>query len=210
VIWQDAVDGIVCHELGHQVEWGLGAVWMVKGSAFTPIAWDPVAKIPWYGLRSMNLFVTDYSMTNPWEDFAESCMTYWYQPQDLLGKSAAKYQFVQAHAFGGLTSPASLRKQVADIRANVRPQIGSLSSGSGDPFSVKTIGGQNWLSMWDGGFTHVTFGGHGAVTSLAVTEQTIYAVVPDDTGSQPVQVTTNDGASNQAGFNVNKPWWQFW
>jgi hypothetical protein len=209
-IYQPGVSSVVCHEVGHQVEWSLGAIWMLKGSAFTPISWDPVAKIPWYGLRSMNLFPTDYGMTNPWEDFADACRLYWFQPNDLYCFSPAKWQFMHDNVFDGIQSPASVRQQVMKIRSFVTPQINALSSGDGDPFSVKGIYGQNWLSMWDGGYTRVTFGGNGAVSSTAISRQTIYAMVPNDQGWQPVQVNTPDGWSNQAGFNVDKPWWQFW
>ena len=210
VIYQPAIDSIACHELGHQIEWGQGAVWMVKGSAFTPISWDPVAKIPWYGLRSMNLFATEYSMTNPWEDFADACRLYWYQPDDLKRFSMAKWQYMHDRVFDGLESTGDIRQYVMQIRPFVTPQINGLSAYSADPFTIKTIHGNNWLSMWDGGYTHVGFGNHGAVTSMCVSRQTIYAMVPDYTGYQPVHVSTPDGGSNWVGFNVNKPWYQFW
>jgi hypothetical protein len=208
---QTEANFLFVHEIGHQVEWSLGAVWYVKGSDFTPISWDPVAKIPWYGYRNFNSFATDYALTNPWEDFAEACTLYWYQPDDLKAHSYAKWQFVHDRAFDGVESPASVRQEAKRIRGFVTPQIQSLSSSNGDPLGVKVIHGASFLSMWDGGFTKVRFGGHGALTSMAVSEQTIYASVPViDAGSQPITVQTGDGTSNAAAFTVNKPWWKFW
>ena len=208
---QRLANKLMCHELGHQVEWGMGAVWYVRGSAFTPISWDPVVKVPWFGVRNLDSFATDYSLTNPWEDFAEACKLYWYQPDDLRAHSQAKYDYMRNHVFDGVESDPSIRFQTSNVRPFVTPHVDGLSTGDAGRLSFITIHGHDWLDMWDGGFTRVRFGGHAAVTSMAVSRQTIYAEVPYiDTGSQPVTVATGDGTSNAASFQVTKPWWQFW
>ncbi|MNL61652.1 hypothetical protein D3C87_1856070 [compost metagenome] len=46
-------------------------------------------------------FVSDYAMSSPREDFAESFTAYIYEPQLLLRQNPAKYQFLKEIIFKG-------------------------------------------------------------------------------------------------------------
>jgi len=48
-----------------------------------------------------NLPPTDYSLTNPEEDMAESAMLYVYDPGGLRAKSPARYNYIRDYLFGG-------------------------------------------------------------------------------------------------------------
>src|SRR5437773_6824420 len=99
-------------------------------------------------------------MTNPSEDFAESCAMYWYDPQTLAQHSPAKLAFMRDRVFGGLASPQAIHFTLATgLRGFVAPTIYSLSDYKDQPLGWTTVRGENFLGPQDGGFDRVQFGG---------------------------------------------------
>jgi hypothetical protein len=206
---QEKANRIVCHELAHQVEWGMGAFWYVKGSDFTDIAWEPSFSIPWYGKKNWNSFVNSYARKDPWEDFAIACEWYWYSPDALRAHSSSKYDYVKSHVFNHQVSPEAIRtnKDGADF---IKPGIDSVGDGSADKWDTVKVRGDYFLDMFEGGYTKVYFRDERA-WSTTVSSHTSYATVPwMDEGNATVKVKTPDGWSNGKTFKIEKPWWEFW
>jgi hypothetical protein len=206
----DATYKVITHELGHCVQWSIsGWASPITGTpGWTGISWT--TGIPGIGLKSWNGFVSDYSRKTQFEDFAECCAWYWLDPAKLQTANWAKYLFMRDVVFERLVSPPAARQDRPDNPAHVDPVITSLGDTSDDNYALVKVHGNFFMGPLDGGFNTVRYRGTSAL-HLPVSRTTIWSWVPGiSTGSAPVTVTTQDGTSNGAAFNVTKPWWKFW
>jgi hypothetical protein len=197
---------ICTHELGHCVEWNETGWGILLGCDFTNISWlrpEPA------GFKSWNGFVTNYARTNQREDYAESCCYYWLANAKLKSINPTKWQYMHDRCFGGVVPDASKEVDLGTV-GPVTPQIGSLSASDHDPGMPCTVHGTYFMGPFDGGFNTVWVRNTTAL-HVPVSEQTMWFTTPFiDAGSAPVRVQTQDGWSNQAGYAVDKPWYQFW
>ncbi len=204
----------VVHELGHCAHYaviGNGPILskiravLLGTPTWTPISWSALK-----GLKSWNGFVSDYARTNDREDFAEAVEFYWLAPDELLRVSPAKYAYMRDVVYDGDVSPQTSRRPGLAAIAPVTPTITKLGDTRDDPLSLVTIKGKYFMSPRDGGFNRVHYRTTRAL-HLAVSRETIWSWVPSiSTGPATVTVTTQDGTSAPATFEVKKPWWKFW
>ncbi len=144
------------------------------------------------------------------EDFAETVEFYWLAPDELMKVSPAKFAFMRDRIFEGVVSPPSARDPNKKAIAPVTPSITKLGDAKDDFGSIVTIKGEHFMSPRDGGFNTVRYGTNKAV-HLSISRKTMWSWVPSTKpGSAPVTVTTQDGTSNAAAFEIKKPWWKFW
>lgn len=102
--FSDGVEGIVdtiIHEIGHN-------------AYFDIVEYNPELNSQWEKLNFESLlktlidgtgFVSDYAMTNKYEDFAESYMTYVSDPELLQFMNPEKYEFLRDNVFSGREYP---------------------------------------------------------------------------------------------------------
>lgn len=204
----------VTHELGHCAQYaviGNGPILSkVRAVLFGTPSWTPLSWSALKGYKSWNGFVSAYARTNDREDFAEAVEFYWLAPDELLRTSPAKYAYMRDVVFDQVVSPLTSRRPGLTAIAPVTPTITKLGDTRDDPLSLVTIKGQYFMSPRDGGFNRVHYRTTRAL-HLAVSRETIWSWVPSiSTGPATVTVTTQDGASAPAAFEVKKPWWKFW
>ncbi len=206
----------VTHELGHCVQYALAGhgplLSRIKTVAlgtpgFTTISWTSAITD---GLRSYNGFVSDYARTDDREDFAESVEFYWLAPDELRRVNPRKYAFMRDRVFEGLVSPAASRKPDHRAIDPVGPVIERLGDRKDDALSLVKVHGQRFMGPLDGGFNTVRYRGTRAL-HLPISRGTVWSWVPAiKTGRADVTLTTQDGQSPPAAFEVTKPWWKFW
>lgn len=206
----------VTHELGHCAQYALAGhgpllsriqTVALGTPGFTSISWTSAITD---GLRSYNGFVSDYARTDDREDFAESVEFYWLAPDELRRVNPRKFTFMRDVVFEGLVSPPSARKPEHRAIDPVRPAIERLGDRKDDALSLVKLHGQRFMGPIDGGFNTVRYRGARAL-HLAVSRSTVWSWVPAiSTGRADVTVTTQDGRSDPAAFEVTKPWWKFW
>lgn len=206
----------VTHELGHCAQYALAGhgpllsriqTVALGTPGFTSISWTSAITD---GLRSWNGFVSDYARTDDREDFAESVEFYWLAPDELLRVNPRKFAFMRDMVFEGRVSPPSSRKPDHRAVAPVRPVIERLGDRKDDALSLVKVHGQRFMGPLDGGFNTVRYRGSRAL-HLPVSRTTVWSWVPAiRTGRADVTVTTQDGRSDPASFEVTKPWWKFW
>lgn len=204
----------VTHELGHCAQYavlGNGPLLSkIRGVLLGTPGWTPISWSALKGLKSWNGFVSDYARTNDREDFAEATEFYWLAPDELLRTSPDKFAYMRDVVFDRVVSPPSSRRPGLTAVAPVTPQITQLGDTRDDPLSLVTIKGRHFMGPRDGGFNRVHYRGTRAL-HLAVSRATVWSWVPAlSTGRADVTVTTQDGASAPAQFEVKKPWWKFW
>lgn len=204
----------VTHELGHCAQYaviGNGPILSkIRAIMFGTPNWTPISWTALKGYKSWNGFVSDYARTNDREDFAEATEFYWLAPDELQRTSPAKFAYMRDVVFDGVVSPPSSRRPGLTAIAPVTPTITKLGDTRDDPLSLVTIKGKYFMSPRDGGFNRVHYRTTRAL-HLAVSRETIWSWVPMiSTGPATVTVTTQDGASAPAAFEVKKPWWKFW
>lgn len=204
----------VTHELGHCAQYavlGNGPLLSkLRGVLLGTPNWTPISWSALKGLKSWNGFVSDYARTNDREDFAEAVEFYWLAPDELLRVSPAKFAYMRDVVFDQAVSPPTSRRPGLTAIAPVTPTITALGDVRDDPLSLVTIKGKYFMSPRDGGFNRVHYRTTRAL-HLAVSRETIWSWVPMiSTGPATVTVTTQDGASAPAAFEVKKPWWKFW
>jgi hypothetical protein len=206
----ETVYRVMTHECGHSVQWGIAGWFMpsVGTPGWTKLSWT--TGVPdGNGLKSWNGFVTDYARTNHLEDFAETAKYYWLAPDLLKQRNPAKFAFMRDVVYEGLVPPASAADPQLGLCALIQPSISSVAA-KGDELSEITVHGDHFMGTLDGGFNEVRYGGHKAL-HLPVSRKLMYSWVPSmNPGSAPVTVTTQDGTTNAAPFEVTKPWWKFW
>jgi hypothetical protein len=197
---------VLTHELGHCCEWEQTGWGITLGCGFTDISWlrpEPL------GFKTWNGFVTAYARTNQREDYAESCCYYWLANAKLKSINGQKWQYMHDNCFGGLVPDGSKEVDLPTV-APVTPKITGLSASDHDPLMPCSIYGNYFMGPTDGGFNTVYVRG-GSTLHVPVSETTIVFTTPYiDAGWAPVQVQTQDGWSNQQGYTVDKPWYQFW
>jgi hypothetical protein len=204
----------VTHELGHGAQYAVLGDGPLLGKLravllgtpnWTPISWSAL-----HGYRSWNGFVSDYARTNDREDFAETAEYYWLAPDELLRTSPAKFAYMRDVVYDQAVSPPTSRWPALRAIAPVTPTITRLGDVRDDPLSLVQIHGEHFMGPRDGGFNRVQYRGTKAL-HLTVSRTTIWSWVPTiSTGQAAVTVTTNDGTSPPAAFEVKKPWWKFW
>ncbi len=90
-------EGTLIHELGHAVWYGLEDD--LKGW-YLNISWK--YNDGEWGKRFGNLFVSEYSTSDPLEDFAEHFAAYVRNPELLKSKASIKYQWLKENVFDGV------------------------------------------------------------------------------------------------------------
>ena len=198
---------VVVHQLGHCVQWNEGGWSTVFGTPFTWISWTGIGEP--FGLKSYNGFVSEYGRTNHREDYAETCLYFWLDPEKLWDVNHSKYWYMREFVFGE-ESPTDARQQLPGI-AHVDPVIYSVSPASAEAHSFAVIEGEYFMGPFDGGFNVVRVRGFRA-DHVPISRNRIWFFVPHvDEGPAPVTVTTQDGSSNPAAFySEGPPWWEFW
>jgi hypothetical protein len=198
---------IVVHHTAHCVQWREAGNNALSATPFTWISWT--GKTEPFGYKTFNGFVSNYARTNHREDYAETCVYYWLDPDKLRKVNPEKFAYMRDKVFGTISSSDS-RKELADI-IFVMPYIESLGDASDEVYSFVSIKGKNFMGPFDGGYNRVRFGGSIA-QHVPVSNTVIWAWVPDVTeGDKPVTVTTQDGTSNAFPFYVTgDPWWKYW
>jgi hypothetical protein len=89
----------VTHEVGHNVHENI----MAQGPEVAE-KWNQLNKQSWETFAQDGTgFVSDYSQTNVYEDFAETYMTYVRDPEKLSFYSPEKYEFMRNEIFSGTT-----------------------------------------------------------------------------------------------------------
>lgn len=87
----------VTHKIGHNAYAGI-----VENNPELAANWDALnAESRQKLLTDGTGFVSDYAMTNKYEDFAESYMTYARDPEKLQVLSSEKYAFMRGYVFAG-------------------------------------------------------------------------------------------------------------
>lgn len=207
---------VVTHELGHCAQYALAGKGPVLSRIQTVALGTPgFTNISWTfavtdGLKSWNGFVSDYARSDDREDFAESVEFYWLAPDELRRVSPAKYRFMRDVVFEGAVSPPEARVEGKVALDPVAPAITKLGDARDDALSLVKVHGERFMGPLDGGFNRVRYRGTGAL-HLSVSRKTIYSWVPPIAlGRAPITVTTQDGRSDEAAFEVTKPWWRFW
>lgn len=197
----------VVHQTAHCVARSEAGSSSYKVSAsFTLISWTH--STPPYGIKSYNGFVNAYARTSPQEDYAESSVYFWLDPDKLEKINPAKYSYMRDKVFETI-SPANAR-QALPAAEHVYPIITSLSSSTDDVANVVIITGRYFMGPVDGGYNKVRFGTKTA-SSVPVSDTMMYVWVPDvSEGDYPITVTTQDGMSNAVPFTVTDVWWKFW
>jgi hypothetical protein len=201
---------VIAHELGHANQWFISG-WLTPSVGtrdWTSISWRDAGPLG-LGLKSWNGFVTDYARTNQFEDFAETAKFYWLAPDLLKSRNPAKFAFMRDVVFEKLVPPASAADPALGLCSLLGPDIGSIAT-HGDEYSEISVHGDHFMGAFDRGFNTVRYRGTKAF-HLPISRSLIYSWVPGiNPGSAPVTVTTQDGTSAAAPFNVQKPWWKFW
>ena len=202
---------IITHELGHCIMWSISgwASYVTGIPGYTSISFVTALPTGWF--RSWNGYVSNYARTNHSEDFADSCTFYWLAPDELLKANPAKFRYIRDRIFEGLVSPPWARVDDRRDTDLVHPSITSLGDTEDTQHSLVKVHGEHFMGPLDGGFNRVEYRGTKAL-HLPISRTTIWSWVPGlSPGSAPITVTTQDGKSDPAAFNVRKkPWWQFW
>ncbi len=94
----------VVHELAHII--GMARYWPGSGIDNTTewvelSDWQRVEGNTWKRPESNQLFVSNYAMIRPEEDFAESVVAYRYRPHFFKSRSIQKYNYIKNYFFAG-------------------------------------------------------------------------------------------------------------
>lgn len=96
----DGTEGLkdtIIHEIGHNAYAGI-----VEYNQELAAKWEALNAESWQKVLTEGTgFVSDYAMTNKYEDFAESYMTYVRDPERLQIMNSEKYDFMREHLFSG-------------------------------------------------------------------------------------------------------------
>jgi hypothetical protein len=212
----ERVYATVVHELGHCAQYAvIGNGPLLSKLRATVLGTPGWTSISWTsaitdGMKSWNGFVSDYARTNDREDFAESVEFYWLAPDELWRTNPTKYRYMRDVVFDGVVSPASSRKPDHRAIERVGPEIERLGDRKDDIYALVKVHGKHFMGPLDGGWNAVRYRGTRGL-HLAVSRKTIWSWVPSiKTGRADVTVSTQDGTSAPAAFDVTKPWWKFW
>ncbi len=114
--------GIIFHELAHSLGGMLGEIDDSQLWENIDGGWRRESSKPNGGIyrgrpRKRSAYVSDYAMTNPAEDFAESVSSYRIKPKALMATSMEKYNFIKKHIFLGqeFIDETDCNKDASDI-----------------------------------------------------------------------------------------------
>lgn len=85
---RELMERTITHEVGHNVYYNMPEEQQAE--------WDSLSSSSRY-----NEYVSNYAMTNGREDFAESYSYYVHDPERLLARAPAKYDFMRTYVFNG-------------------------------------------------------------------------------------------------------------
>lgn len=87
------------HELGHVFDWN----WWSSRPEWLQLSDWPLDPKLWKDFKmDPNKFVSEYSRSNPAEDFAESVVAYRYRPENFERRAPRKYAFIRDGVFMGV------------------------------------------------------------------------------------------------------------
>lgn len=143
--WLQIPDGekqaTTSHELGHALAAETGAdrsaAWLALSGWESYMGQGPFGMEEKFTATIKEALVSGYATTSPVEDFAESVAAYRYNPQLLLTRSPAKYEFIKHSVFNGIeyTSAQACSQgttYTAQLVEAVRPRLEAWNPSAAD------------------------------------------------------------------------------
>ncbi len=198
---------VVTHELGHAVGDNLDLDRSPTWLAHT--GWEERSRIRPNGTQATvwlptqpSCLVSGYAGENPGEDFAESFLAYRYNPDSLLSRCPAKYQFLNELVFNGIEyrttpacrSPSLLTDQVAIATG---PRVDALLASASATGELDTRGPLR--TCRDSVFDSFISGGLGTTTLSQDARACLAASISASVATGPPPVGL-DGIANRSEF----------